>query len=167
MEGRKPMGSSSSSFTSELFGSKETSSSTGIFGSIFAPSSKVLGRESLRSEVPGKRQDWQSESWNSKPGTPGSACCCLIICTNHHDTSKISESDSHNVPDRDMSSIYQEQRVQPCHLSSSIYYGGQDIYSHPQSTQNQGLNSVFKKDGNEDDSGSASRGNWWKGSLYY
>ncbi|XP_015897037.1 uncharacterized protein LOC107430685 isoform X2 [Ziziphus jujuba] len=154
MEGRKPMGSSSSSFTSELFGSKETSSSTGIFGSIFAPSSKVLGRESLRSEVPGKRQDWQSESWNSKPGTPD-------------DTSKISESDSHNVPDRDMSSIYQEQRVQPCHLSSSIYYGGQDIYSHPQSTQNQGLNSVFKKDGNEDDSGSASRGNWWKGSLYY
>lgn len=58
------------------------------------------------------------------------------------DTSKISESDSHNVSDRDMSSIYQEQRVQPCHLSSSIYYGGQDIYSHPQSTQNQGLNSV-------------------------
>lgn len=41
MEGRKQMGSSSS-FTSELFGSKESSSSNGIFGSIFAPSSKVV-----------------------------------------------------------------------------------------------------------------------------
>lgn len=44
MEGRKQATSysSSSSLTSELFGSKESSSSSGIFGSIFAPSSKVL-----------------------------------------------------------------------------------------------------------------------------
>lgn len=43
MEGRKEATSysSSSSLTSELFGSKESSSSSGIFGSIFAPSSKV------------------------------------------------------------------------------------------------------------------------------
>lgn len=42
MEGRKK--SDSSSFTTDLFGSKDSpaSSSTGIFGSIFAPSSKVL-----------------------------------------------------------------------------------------------------------------------------
>ncbi|KAF3449044.1 hypothetical protein FNV43_RR09768 [Rhamnella rubrinervis] len=149
MEGRKQMGSSSS-FTSELFGSQESSSSSGIFGSIFAPSSKVLGRESLRSEGQEKKQDLLSESWNSKTGTPD-------------DTSKSNES----IPNRDMSSIYQEQRVQPCHLSSSIYYGGQDVYSHPQSTQNPGLNSAFKKDGSEDDSGSASRGNWWKGMALY
>ena len=44
MEGRKQATSysSSSSLTSELFGSKESSSNSGIFGSIFAPSSKVL-----------------------------------------------------------------------------------------------------------------------------
>ncbi|KAI9076106.1 hypothetical protein K1719_041920 [Acacia pycnantha] len=49
-----------------------------------------------------------------------------------------------------------EQRVQPCRLSSSIYYDGQDVYSHPQKTENAGLNSLCKKDGRGDDSGSAS-----------
>ncbi|XVF76713.1 hypothetical protein PTKIN_Ptkin13bG0288700 [Pterospermum kingtungense] len=151
MEGRKGVGSSSSSFTSELFGSKESpSSSSGIFGSIFAPpSSKALGRESLRSDVTAKRQDSPYEPWNTKPGASGNF------------------SENQNMANRDMSSIYPEQKVQPCHLSSSIYYGGQDVYSHPQSGQDSGLNSVYKKDGGEDDSGSASRGNWWQGSLYY
>lgn len=41
-----------------------------------------------------------------------------------------------------MSYIYQEQRVQPCHLSSSIYYGGQDVYSRPQSARDSGLNTM-------------------------
>ncbi|RXH95845.1 hypothetical protein DVH24_008345 [Malus domestica] len=41
-EGRKKTGSSSSSFTSELFRSKESSASSGIFRAIFAPSSKDL-----------------------------------------------------------------------------------------------------------------------------
>lgn len=149
MEGRKQASSSSSSLTSELFGSKESSSSTGIFGSIFAPSSKVVSRESLHSEVNGRKKDSKKESWKAKPLAD--------------DTSKSSEGESQIFPNRDMSSIYQEQRVQPCHLSSSIYYGGQDIYSHPQSTQS----SAYKKDVGEDDSGSASRGNWWQGSLYY
>ena len=58
----------------------------------------------------------------------------------------------------------QQQRVQPCHLSSSIYYGGPDVYIQP---QNSTVNSTKKKEGGEDDSGSASRGNWWQGSLYY
>ena len=58
------------------------------------------------------------------------------------DVSKGIDGESQNTAYKDMSSIYQDQRVQPCPLSSSIYYGGQDIYSHPQSTQNAGLNSV-------------------------
>lgn len=46
------------------------------------------------------------------------------------------ESESQRQQNRDTGSIYYEQRVQqPCHLSSSIYYGGQDIYSHPQGTE--------------------------------
>ncbi|KAK8512225.1 hypothetical protein V6N13_097111 [Hibiscus sabdariffa] len=151
MEGKKKVGSSSSSFTSELFGSKDSPSpSTGIFGSIFAPPSKVIGRESLR--PPGtKSQHSPNEPWNTKPGASGAS-------------SKGHEGENPNT--RDESYMYQEQRVQPCTLSSSIYYGGQDIYSSPQS-QGSGLNSGYKKDGGEDDSGTASRGNWWQGSLYY
>ncbi|CAI0427367.1 unnamed protein product [Linum tenue] len=153
MEGKKQhpgsqSSSSSSSFTSELFGSKESSlsSSSGIFGSIFAPSSKVLGRESLRPE--------RKEDSSAKHGAPDYSARSL-------------EGDNQNTSYRDMSSIYEDQRVQPCHLSSSIYYGGQDVYHHPQSNQSTNINSTFKKDGTEDDSGGASRGNWWQGSLYY
>ncbi|KAJ4704562.1 Plant/T7H20-70 protein [Melia azedarach] len=154
MEGRKQTGSSSS-LTNELFGSKESSSSSGIFGSIFSPPSKVLGRESLRSESMEKKHDYSKEAWNTKPGAPD-------------DASRSYETESQGTANKDMSSMYQDQRVQqPCHLSSSIYYGGQDVYSQPPNSQGSGINSVFKKDGGEDDTGSASRGNWWQGSLYY
>ncbi|XP_068342037.1 uncharacterized protein [Pyrus communis] len=157
MEGIKKTGSSSSSFTSELFGSKESSASSGIFGAIFAPSSKdlVFGRESLRSEVTGKKLT--DEPLHFKPGDEPDGA------------SKEIEGESKSITNMDIiSSIYRDQRVQqPCHFSSSIYYGGQDIYAHPQSTQNPEYNTPYKKDGTEDDSGSASRGNWWQGSLYY
>lgn len=156
MEGRKQFGSSSSetsSFTSELFGSNDLhkSSASGIFDSIFSPSSKVFGRESLRSPMNGKTA---TEGSNSKIGTQDYI-------------SKGNDCETQNKTNKDMSYIYQEQRVQPCHLSSSIYYGGQDVYSRPQSTRDSGLNTMYKKDGGEDDSESASRGNWWQGSLYY
>ncbi|TKY63357.1 Proteasome inhibitor-related protein [Spatholobus suberectus] len=128
MEGNKQKGTSSS-FTSELFGSKEShpSSSSGIFGSIFSPpSSKVLGRESLRAELSGKIAN---ESWSSKIGIQ-----------DHF--SKGNGSKAHSAVNKDMSSIYQDQRAPPCNLSCSIRYGGQEIYSNPQSTQNEGLNSL-------------------------
>ncbi|EOA21740.1 hypothetical protein CARUB_v10002196mg [Capsella rubella] len=151
MEGRKKKASSSSSssppssssLTSELFGSRENpsspSSSSGIFGSIFAPPPKVLGRESMRQET-------VTGGWNDK-------------------TSKSGDVDRNREQQENLGSAYQQdQRVQPCHLSSSIYYGGPDVYFQP---QNPTVNSTNKKDGGEDDSGSASRGNWWQGSLYY
>ncbi|KAI3423303.1 uncharacterized protein J3R85_011151 [Psidium guajava] len=163
MEGRKQGGSSSpsassssssSSFPSELFGAKETypsSSSTGIFGSILAPPSKVLGKESVCYES-GRKQDFQNEPWRSKSGALD-------------DTSKVSGG-GQTMWSRDMGTSYQEQRVQPCHLSSSIFYGGQENYCHPSSTQGSGLNPALKKDSGEDD-GSASRGNWWQGMGLY
>jgi len=157
-DGKKQLGSSSSSssFTSDLFGTKDSSasSSSGIFGSIFSPSSKVLGRESVRSEAAEKKQDSSSQAWSTKPGA--------------QDTTipQSSEGENVSVPNKDPSPFYQEQRGQPCHLSSSIYYGGQDIYSHPQNTQGS-VYPTINKDSGEDDSGSASRGNWWQGSLYY
>ncbi|XP_050215142.1 uncharacterized protein LOC126666190 isoform X2 [Mercurialis annua] len=159
MEGKKQQQQqlgSSSSFTSELFGSRDCSSSSsyssGIFGSIFAPPSKVLGRGSLRSDGIGKKHDSANELWNTKLGPQAES-----IRTN--------EGEGQNVQGRDTNSFYQDQKMQPCHLSSSIYYGGQDIY-HPRSSQSSS-HPVLKKDGTEDDSGSASRGNWWQGSLYY
>ncbi|XP_010490617.1 PREDICTED: uncharacterized protein LOC104768367 isoform X2 [Camelina sativa] len=149
MEGRKKKAlpsssSSSSSLTSELFGSRDNPSSpspsSGVFGSIFAPPSTALGRES-------GRQETVTGGWNDK-------------------TSKSGDVDRNREHQENLGLAYQQdQRVQPCHLSSSIYYGGPDVYFHSQT--NSTINSTNKKDGGEDDSGSASRGNWWQGSLYY
>jgi hypothetical protein len=66
----------------------------------------------------------------------------------------------------------QEDRVEPCHLSSSLYYGGQDVYAR--STTNQTYPPVKndrRRSGEDDANGQnpqdVSRGNWWQGSLYY
>ncbi|KAG7033807.1 hypothetical protein SDJN02_03532 [Cucurbita argyrosperma subsp. argyrosperma] len=156
MEGKKHVGAeseseSSSSRTTDPFGSKHSSysSTTGIFGSIFAPSSKVLGRDSLLSQA----KEGERDSVNG-PWIPNAEA--------QDDNGSHRQKERQEKKDKDMSSIYQEQGAQPCHLSSSIYYGGQDVYAHPQNSHN------FEfKEGGEDDSGSASRGNWWQGSLYY
>ncbi|XAR50889.1 hypothetical protein NMG60_11005344 [Bertholletia excelsa] len=154
MDEKREMGfSSSSSFTSDLFGSKEpsASSSLGIFGSIFAPSSKEIGKKSFHSNGIEKKEGSASEVSSNKTA----------------ETSPLSSEGEHqSTSNKYKGPFYQEQRVQPCHLSSSIYYGGQDIYSHPQSVQGSSY-STYNKDGSEDDTGIASRGNWWQGSLYY
>lgn len=46
------------------------------------------------------------------------------------------QKESHEMKNKDMSSIYPEQRAQPCQFTSSIYYGGQDVYAHPQNSHN-------------------------------
>ncbi|GAV78320.1 hypothetical protein CFOL_v3_21788 [Cephalotus follicularis] len=160
MENKRQVGSSSS-FTADLFGTKEppTSSSTGIFASIFPPPSMVLDRSSSRSEVMGSWQKQQSpnQTWDTIQGknpAPGA------------------EGASHNINKEDNSYMYQEERVNPCHLSSSLYYGGQDNYSKSTSSKNFGSYPTIKKDDGQDDpnannSNDASRGNWWQGSLYY
>ncbi|KDP42186.1 hypothetical protein JCGZ_02916 [Jatropha curcas] len=152
--------SSSSSFTADLFGTKEPPpTSTGIFASIFPPPSKVLGKKPSGTEMIGT---WQKQSsgnhgWNTKQGAPAMT----------------SEAAKHNMHNKDRNSIFMEERAEPCHLSSSLYYGGQDNYSqHPNSHNISGSYPLFNKDGEEDDpngnnSNGASRGNWWQGSLYY
>lgn len=126
---------SGSSLTSDLFGTKDSStSSSGIFGSIFSPPSK----ESLQTR---KKND-------PAPGLPAW-------------TAKI------DVSDKNLNSYYQQEHgVMPFHYSSSIYYGGQDVYSRPQEAPSP-VFATFNKDGGEDNSVEASRGNWWQGSLYY
>ncbi|KAH0843472.1 hypothetical protein HID58_092013, partial [Brassica napus] len=46
-------------------------------------------------------------------------------------------------------SVYQQEqqeRVQPCHLSSSIYYGGPDVYFQPQSQNSAGQLAAQKEE---------------------
>eukprot|EP00262_Sarcandra_glabra_P011887 TRINITY_DN2941_c2_g2_i1.p1 TRINITY_DN2941_c2_g2~~TRINITY_DN2941_c2_g2_i1.p1 ORF type:complete len:162 (+),score=22.51 TRINITY_DN2941_c2_g2_i1:295-780(+) len=161
MEGRKPVGSSSYSISSDLFGDKDSSpskqeptTSTKIFGDVFPPAATVLARDLSRSEVLGswKNQNTEHQGWGTKPAS----------------TDSISQS----MPNKNRRSIFQDETVEPCFLSSSIYYGGRDICSNIPNTRASGTPQIFKKDGGEDDmnggnSSGASRGNWWQGSLYY
>ncbi|KAK4432333.1 hypothetical protein Salat_0995400 [Sesamum alatum] len=154
MEGGKKSGSS---FTYDLFGAKDSSaaaSSSAIFGSIFAPPSRASGGESLHLSETEKKNGSGSLEWSGKNAASGSFSGDNNVGGQEHDRSTTR---------KDMSSYYQEEKVQPFHYSSSIYYGGQDVYAQPQNPSS----TTFNKDVGEDDSGSASRGNWWQGSLYY
>lgn len=148
MENKRQESASSSSSPinfDHLFGLKDSSSSatTGVFGSIFSPPSTVQGRGSSHSGSIRK----QGET-----------------------SSKGGESNIFN--SKDKSSIYENESAEPCYFSSSIYYGGQENYSPRTKPTTESLHHVVKKDGGEEDpngnnSNSASRGNWWQGSLYY
>ncbi|XP_073276579.1 uncharacterized protein [Primulina huaijiensis] len=156
MEGGKKSGSS---FTSDLFGSKDSdvaASSSGIFGSIFSPAAKwpqAVGNDSLHMPEKEKKIDSGSQSWNSKTAVSESSVVK-------------GEGNFQRSEGKDMGPFYPGENVHPCHYSSSIYYGGQDLYSRPQTAQST-VFTTFNKDGGEDDSDGASRGNWWQGSLYY
>ncbi|XP_058762389.1 uncharacterized protein LOC131640491 [Vicia villosa] len=69
---------------------------------------------------------------------------------------------------KNTSSNYQNVTGEPSYFSSSIHYGGQENYS----SRNRTTESHHVKDKNHGDlngsnSNSASRGDWWEGSLYY
>ncbi|GMH04245.1 hypothetical protein Nepgr_006084 [Nepenthes gracilis] len=136
--------SSSSSIAMELFGPKESSSSSSsnsIFGSVFGLPPTGKGRDSATAGKPYSTGHVSHGSLgNSAPNSNERSC------------------------------YYQQETVGPCNLSSSIYYGGQDVYSP--STCTPDSQPTFKRDEQDDDPDgrnlhSASRGNWWQGSLYY
>ncbi|CAN0910773.1 hypothetical protein LINGRAPRIM_LOCUS1557 [Linum grandiflorum] len=147
--------SSSSTFTNGLFGATESqlpadssAASDGPFASMFPPPSTVMKRY-YSSEATG---NWEKNQKYSA-------------------TQAWSGSSKNRTTDK-------EEKMVPCHLSSSIYYGGQENYSH--SSNNPSATSVsfpiYKKDHGGDDgddpngsnsNSAASRGNWWQGSLYY
>lgn len=148
MENRKQKsgGSSSSSFTETLFGPKDGgASSSGLFGSVFGPSSTGLGKESSHYTGSSKKQDF---------GSP------------KHSTTDCKTQRSKGEKGRNP--IYQTETAEPSYLSSSIYYGGQEVYP-PTTNHNNCSRRTFKKGGGDEDpnGSSASRGNWWQGSLYY
>lgn len=128
MEGNNKQ-NDSSSFVYELFGPKEThsSSSSGVLGSMSSQSPNVLGKEPVLSEVSEKTI---KERWDT-----------ILGSGTHGSISKGYGGEFHKTQTKDrMSSIYQDQRIEPCNLSSSIFYGGQDIIHHVQSTQNERKN---------------------------
>ncbi|MFS7986928.1 hypothetical protein Hanom_Chr11g01016001 [Helianthus anomalus] len=137
------------SFTAELFGDGGSqSSSAGIFSSIFPP------------PFTGSAQKGSSPSqvWTATHGTSA------------ENVAKNSASANSSVMNMERRSIFQE-RVVPSPLSSSLYYGGQeDMYVCSSSGPASQSYSKFKKVDGKDDPNhlhSASRGNWWQGSLYY
>lgn len=69
----------------------------------------------------------------------GSLCLIPDDHTDGDDIKENNENGNKSTPNKDISSIFQGESVEPCHFSSSIYYGGQEVY-HPQKTENAGLN---------------------------
>ncbi|KAG8390046.1 hypothetical protein BUALT_Bualt01G0042500 [Buddleja alternifolia] len=145
MEKAKQVGSSSSSFTTDLFGPKDSSkSSSTVFGSIFGPPTTVPGKDTSREDF-GRASNAKHEytDYASQKGV------------------NVMKKDKNNPNNYENGS-----RVEPsCYFNSSIYYGGQEVYSP--TTRNISPPHNFKKDGevdpNEDNSNCASRGNWWQG----
>nr|XP_009782705.1 PREDICTED: uncharacterized protein LOC104231410 isoform X2 [Nicotiana sylvestris]XP_016454208.1 PREDICTED: uncharacterized protein LOC107778464 isoform X2 [Nicotiana tabacum] len=147
-----------SSFSADIFDSTiestQPSNSTGIFSSLFPPPSKVMGRKASASELLQslEKQSSGCREWNKPPPA---------------DVTKDREGAGHCTSSKERESLFQN-RVEPCPLSSSLFYGGQeDMYVKSSDAQK-----MYKKEGGEYDSGgnnqySASRGNWWEGSLYY
>uniref|UniRef100_A0A803PUB4 Uncharacterized protein n=1 Tax=Cannabis sativa TaxID=3483 RepID=A0A803PUB4_CANSA len=83
---------------------------------------QVVGRNTQSSDVIGS---WQRHA-------PGNQ----TWPTNKYGSSaKNGEVERCSIPYKDRSLIHQEERLEPCHLSSSIYYGGQDVYSQSHSSQ--------------------------------
>ncbi|CAI9783289.1 unnamed protein product [Fraxinus pennsylvanica] len=155
MEGGKKT-QSGSSLTSDLFGSKNSASgsSSGIFGSLLTPPDKVLRQEySLRSFESWKKDSAINQDWSAMTGFPDNNALG-------------NEGQSQSSRSKDGNSYFQEEKTKPCNYSSSIYYGGQDLYTFPESTRGSSFTTINKYEA-EDDSGMASRGNWWQGSLYY
>lgn len=155
----KPVQASSSSISNELFGPKGGSTSappTGIFDSVFSNPSTYS-----RSEVVGswRKNDSENQGWSSNQQTGGNA-------------SQTSEGQGQSAYNKGRSSIFQDKGAEPHYLSSSLYYGGQDVYSNSADTRASVKPHTYKKDGEDDDAHgnnlhSASRGNWWQGGLYY
>ncbi|XP_076914095.1 uncharacterized protein LOC143572974 [Bidens hawaiensis] len=140
---------------SQLFGHDD--SSTGIFASIFPPPSTMTGNLScVLCSKPMQYEALDSQVWSTVHGTSAKNVAKNTVNANS------------GVMNMERRSIFQE-RIEPCPLSSSIYYGGQeDMYVHSSTDlTSKSYTKFLINDDPKDDLQSATRGNWWQGSLYY
>ncbi|KAF7848564.1 hypothetical protein BT93_L1843 [Corymbia citriodora subsp. variegata] len=157
-----PNNTNTSNSLDQLFGPKDSfPPSSGSFGSIFPPPSTVLARINNHS----RSETFMGSPINPDLGNQASGC-------KYGNPGQSFKGDGNNATCKAKSAIYQTEAAEPCYMSSSIYYGGQENYSPRTSARTTESHSVFKKDGVDDESNvnnsdSASRGNWWQGSLYY
>ncbi|MQM14139.1 hypothetical protein Taro_047072 [Colocasia esculenta] len=106
----------------------------------------VMGWDSSRSDIfgPSEKSEAQNQTQDAKNVAADDK----------------SEGDAH----RDKNAAYQQARIYPCSLSSSLYYGGRDIYISPSNLHK--FDEDYKPDGEDDltdpDPNAASRGNWWQ-----
>ncbi|CAI9106865.1 OLC1v1006102C1 [Oldenlandia corymbosa var. corymbosa] len=153
-----------SSLTVELFGAKESAPLPGKISSIFHPpfsTTMASGRRSISASemlrLMDKRSSVGGEIWNRGSFEDRSS-------------DKVGSSQCETSKERNSAFL---DRPEPCSLSSSLVYGGaEDVYTQPSNAQSRGSYPESKKDeanGDQtrDDSHSASRGDWWQGSLYY
>ncbi|KAL6520944.1 hypothetical protein OROGR_017513 [Orobanche gracilis] len=120
MEGGRK--SSGSSLASDLFGEKDiptTDSASGIC-SIFSPPPKVWGR--------GRGREYSSEAEKKSSGNP--------YWSAKKDSNGVGGEGQNQggTAGKEVRSYFQDEKVQPFHYSSSIYYGGQDVYDRPPET---------------------------------
>ncbi|GJY71107.1 hypothetical protein Tco_0474810, partial [Tanacetum coccineum] len=107
---------SSSSFTENLFGPKDATpaSSSGLFSSVFGPSSTGLGRDaSSHSKNSGtcKQHEYRGPYGSGQQSAP-------------------EYKGQRSMGEKEGNPMYQnETAAEPSYLSSSIYYGGQEVYS--------------------------------------
>ncbi|KAF9591627.1 hypothetical protein IFM89_004856 [Coptis chinensis] len=131
----------------------------------YNPFSSFVAVFPWRLPSPYPRYTWKcsgSESMKTEACKTGLANRNLWKCFTHH------RGQGQNASNRGRSSIFQDERVEPHYLSSSIFYGAQDVYSNQSTARSSVPAQTYKKDGENDDPyGSASRGNWRQGSLYY
>ncbi|KAL8192963.1 hypothetical protein R6Q57_027411 [Mikania cordata] len=151
MNHMKQQSGGSSSFTENLFGPKDASStsSAGHFSSVFGPSSTGLGRDSSHSK---NRGPPNKQEFGGPYGTTKSSI-------QDYKTQRI-------LSEKDGNPVYQNETAEPSYLCSSIYYGGQEVYS-PNGQTNRPQHTIKKDGGDDDPNGrSASRGNWWQGNCF-
>ncbi|KAL6570401.1 hypothetical protein OROMI_014915 [Orobanche minor] len=146
----KQVGSSSSStsFTDDLFGPKNSSrsSSTGYFGSIFDPPTSMVPRRNPTTRPADYEHAYGYGKTKHETTTysRGRSSKNENKKSNHHEHGKSVDDETYNPPiyNIDGQEVYMSQNISPLH----------DV----------------KKDGrgaDESKSGGASRGNWWKGTI--
>ncbi|KAK8563819.1 hypothetical protein V6N13_005954 [Hibiscus sabdariffa] len=126
-------------------GTKSSSSST-TFAELFRPKVSPSSPSTILDSI-----------FPPKPKVPGGE---FQLAKSQGSPSAKPGDSGYTLEGQEVDSIYPQQWSQPCNLSSSIYYGGQDICPPPQPKKD----SVYK---NEEDDGYATRGNWWQGIIIW